>query len=85
LVSEVCKADELDASVERIVNALLSNSPAAISAAKKLVLDFEQAEINNAVLENASERIAAIRVSAEGQEGLNAFLEKRPAVWNKAV
>jgi len=85
LVSEVCKTDELDASVERIVNALLSNSPAAISAAKKLVLDFEQAEINNAVLENASERIAAIRVSAEGQEGLNAFLEKRPAVWNKAV
>ena len=37
--------------------------------------------INDALIADTSERIAAIRVSDEGQEGLKAFLEKRPAAW----
>jgi methylglutaconyl-CoA hydratase len=81
LVSEVVAEDELDQAVEKLVEHLLSNSPAAIRQAKKLALDVTDQAITDELISDTSERIATIRVSAEGQEGLNSFLEKRPAAW----
>src|SRR5581483_6103845 len=72
LVHEV--ADDLDAAVERVVAELLTAGPAATRAAKEL------ARAPLAAQETAR-RIAAHRTSDEGQEGLRAFLEKRPARW----
>jgi enoyl-CoA hydratase/carnithine racemase len=73
LVDEV--ADDLDAAVERQVTAILSSGPQATRAAKRLTRERPS---------DAGElaRIAAgLRAGDEGQEGLRAFLEKRPARW----
>jgi methylglutaconyl-CoA hydratase len=72
LVHEV--ADDLDAAVDRAVSELLSAGPEAARAAKELARGPLPAE-------ETARRIAAHRTSAEGQEGLRAFLEKRPPGW----
>ena len=81
LVSEVVGAEQLDSSINTLLDALLRNSPAALKASKQLVFDIAGREINTGLIQETSKRIAAIRVSPEGQEGLTAFLEKRPAEW----
>jgi len=60
---------------------LLANSPAGMQAAKRLVLDYENNSISGELIADSCKRIADIRVSAEGQAGLNAFLEKRSPPW----
>ncbi len=83
LVDEVVELDELDNTVADMVNTLLANSPEAIRQAKKLALDVAYQDINESLLNVTSERIASIRVSEEGQEGLSAFFEKRPPKWQQ--
>jgi methylglutaconyl-CoA hydratase len=72
LVHEV--ADDLDAAADRIVDELLSAGPAAARGAKELA----RAPLPP---EETARRIAAHRTSAEGQDGLRAFLEKRAPGW----
>ena len=72
LVHEI--ADDLDAAVERVVGELLTAGPDAARAAKELARGPLSAE-------ETARRIAAHRTSAEGQEGLRAFLEKRAPSW----
>lgn len=81
LVSELVEETDLDTAIETLLNTLLANSPAAIAAAKQLVFDVENRVVDDVLIADTSERIASIRVSEEGQEGLGAFLEKRPARW----
>jgi methylglutaconyl-CoA hydratase len=73
LVHEV--ADDLDAAVDRIVTHLRSAGPEAARHAKKLVLERPDGL-------GTERRIAQRRTSEEGQEGLRAFLEKRPPTWS---
>ena len=73
LVHEV--AADLDSAVERVVAELLSAGPRAARAAKRLVLD---APLDGP---ETARRIAERRTSAEGQEGLRAFLERRRPAW----
>ena len=87
LLSDVVTQEALDESINTLVDHLLANGPSAVRAAKALVFDVSetgQASHDNnddALITMTCERIAAIRVSNEGQEGLSAFLEKRPASW----
>ncbi|TLU65206.1 enoyl-CoA hydratase/isomerase family protein [Thalassotalea litorea] len=81
LIDEIVELDTLTASVLNRANQILSNGPDAVRQAKSLVLDFQHQEINDSVLAQTSERIAQVRVSDEGQEGLQAFFNKRPASW----
>ncbi|WP_394176655.1 enoyl-CoA hydratase/isomerase family protein [Thalassotalea litorea] len=81
LVDEICDIESLDNAVARRCQLILGNGPQAVQKAKTLVLDFQHREINDSVLADTSERIAEVRVSAEGQEGLQAFFNKRPANW----
>jgi methylglutaconyl-CoA hydratase len=74
LVHEV--ADDLDAAVGRVVGELLSAGPEAARAAKELA----RAPLSG---DETARRIAAHRTSDEGQEGLRAFLEKRPPRWRE--
>jgi len=67
-------ADDLDAAVDRIVGDLLSAGPEAARAAKALARRALPPEETARV-------IAERRTSAEGQEGLRAFLEKRAPAW----
>ena len=83
LINEVVDAEQLDQEVELLVDALLANGPEAIMAAKKLVFDVSGKPIDQDLLDHTCEVIAAIRVSEQGQEGLNAFLEKRKPLWLK--
>ncbi|TML44183.1 MAG: enoyl-CoA hydratase/isomerase family protein [Actinobacteria bacterium] len=72
LVHEV--GAELDRAVDRIVGELLSAGPEAARAAKRLIRERPDGE--------ETARLAAnLRTSPEGQEGLRAFLDKRPAAW----
>ena len=69
-------ADDLDAAVDAIVGELLSAGPAAARGAKELARAPLSAE-------ETAKRIAAHRTSAEGQDGLHAFLEKRAPRWRE--
>jgi methylglutaconyl-CoA hydratase len=73
--------DALDAQAAPIIDALLANSPQGMAWAKTLLSTLENGVIDQNTLDYTSERIARIRVSAEGQEGLNAFFEKRSPDW----
>lgn len=81
LLHQVVEIDQLDAAVQRQVGLLLKAGPIASATAKTLVRRIA-ATGDSAVVdgENAA-LIAALRVSAEGQEGLAAFLEKRSPRW----
>jgi methylglutaconyl-CoA hydratase len=81
LISEAVSEDELDSEVSMITSGLLKNGPEAVSMAKALVEHVAYAPINDELMHYTSTKIAAARVSKEGQEGLTAFLEKRPANW----
>lgn len=84
LVSEVVEEELLDSRVAELIDALLTNSPQAVAEAKRLVADIANRVISSELIEDSSKRIASIRVSEEGQEGLSAFLEKRSPKWLKA-
>ena len=81
LLSEVVPEDELDAGVSRLVEAILANGPLAVRAAKDLVGSVVGKALDGALIEDTCARIAHIRVSEEGQEGLQAFLQKRAPAW----
>jgi methylglutaconyl-CoA hydratase len=74
----------LDAAVERVLENMLQCGPNAMAVAKRLVLDLSWPERRSQFsdcIEYVSKTLADLRVSAEGQEGLRAFLEKRKPAW----
>ena len=80
-VHEVVAADALDAKVGEIAALLVANGPAAVKACKRLVQDVAGREITAALRDDTARRIADIRASAEGREGVQAFLGKREPAW----
>lgn len=81
LLSETVSEDDLDSSINNIVNAILKNGPDAVAQAKALAHDVAGKAIDQSLMDATSDVIARVRVSQEGQEGLSAFLEKRKANW----
>jgi methylglutaconyl-CoA hydratase len=81
LVHEVCSAESLDTKVGEIVAALVANGPMAARACKKLVQDVGGLPITPALREETARRIADIRASEEGREGVQSFLNKRSPAW----
>jgi methylglutaconyl-CoA hydratase len=82
LVHEVVEDEAaLDRRVEEIVAELRTAGPFAARAAKALVRDLRTMSPDEASTETVR-RIARLRTSAEGQEGLTAFVEKRPPTWS---
>ncbi len=80
-VHEVVAADALEAKVAEIVGALVANGPAAVKACKQLVKDVAGRDVDAALRDETARRIADIRASAEGKEGVQAFLNKRDPSW----
>jgi methylglutaconyl-CoA hydratase len=80
-VHEVVPADQLDAKVAEILGAVVANGPAAVKACKRLVKEVSAGGIDAALREDTARRIADIRASAEGREGVAAFLGKRDPAW----
>jgi methylglutaconyl-CoA hydratase len=80
-VHEVVAADTLDTRVDALAQALANAGPAAVRACKRLLLDVAGREIDAALIAATVEGIADIRASAEGREGVSAFLHKRKPGW----
>ena len=83
LVHEAVEKSLLDDKVEQLITAILSNGPEAVVAAKQLVFAVSGKAVDSSLIEHTCEVIAGIRVSAQGQEGLSAFLDKRKPNWLK--
>ena len=83
LLAEAYPAAELDAQVEAWVSNLLLNSPQAMQASKDLLREVASGVLTPNLRRYTENAIARIRVSPEGQEGLNAFLEKRTPAWQE--
>jgi len=80
LIHSVVDAGQLDPEIDRFVEAIIAGGPQAVNSAKRLVREVAghtPAEVRDLTVQ----RIAEARVSAEGQDGMRAFLEKRPPAW----
>jgi methylglutaconyl-CoA hydratase len=83
LVHSMVEAGELDAAVAGVLGELLKGGPKAIAAAKDLIAHVAHRPIDHLLAEETAARIAQIRVSPEGREGIAAFLAKRLPGWTK--
>jgi methylglutaconyl-CoA hydratase len=84
LVHDVAASADVDAHVSIALSHLAKGGPRAQAEAKRLALRMSGATLHSAQsidVENAA-LIARLRVSAEGQEGIGAFLDKRKPDWN---
>ena len=80
-VHELSLPDELDARVNAMLGQLVQNGPQAMAQVKRLIDDVVHAPIDDALVADTAARIAAVRASDEGQEGIAAFFEKRNPRW----
>lgn len=80
LVNKVVDDDQLDAEVENLIQSILSSGPEAVAMAKKLVSEVPLMSPSQ-FKPYTAEMIARLRVSDEGQEGMDAFLNKRKPKW----
>ena len=81
LLHQVVTMEQLDDAVQRQVSLLLKAGPHASASAKSLVRQVAAQSDRDVLDETNATLIAGLRVSAEGQEGLSAFLDKRPPTW----
>lgn len=82
LIDFVYKEDEIDEKIQKYVKILKSSGPKAIVEVKKLVDACEKKDTEK-YKKLTVEKISELRVSKEGQEGINAFLEKRKSNWSE--
>ena len=80
-VHEVVAADALDAKVAELCRAFVKAGPEAVELCKKLVQDVAGHPITPELVEMTVASIANVRVSPEGREGLQSFLQKRKPNW----
>ena len=83
LVHEVVRAEELAERADSLSSRLLRNGPQAMASVKALVSEVALSYLDDDLIADTAERIAEIRSSAEGREGLSAYLEKRDPSWVK--
>ena len=79
----LASAEELDGFVAEFSRTMKACAPGAIGDSKRLVHDVAGKEINHDLMQETAKRIARARVSAEGQEGVPAFLDKRKPSWTE--
>lgn len=84
LVHEVVAAPaDLQSALRMLAGLATENAPGAVADSKRLVRDVHGRPMDEALMRLTARRIADRRSSAEGQEGLAAFLEKRPPEWDR--
>jgi methylglutaconyl-CoA hydratase len=81
LVHQVVAADALAATVDAVAAAIVANSPNAVRECKQLVVDLAGKPIDESLISDTADRIARIRASDEGREGVRSFLEKSKPSW----
>ncbi|MCJ8169100.1 gamma-carboxygeranoyl-CoA hydratase [Atopomonas sediminilitoris] len=83
LLAECYRADELQAALDSWVDNLLHNGPQAMRACKALLMEVGPGALSPALRRYTEGAISRLRSSAEGQEGLQAFLAKRQPNWQE--
>jgi methylglutaconyl-CoA hydratase len=77
----VMDVEALDNAVGELVDALLKNGPVALSECKTLIAEIAGQPLTDELVEDTAQRITRLRASAEGREGMSAFLQKRKPNW----
>jgi enoyl-CoA hydratase/carnithine racemase len=80
LVHQVCAVSELDSTVQDVVKQVCQGSPNALTACKRLIFEIMDKDLE-ATVEYRAQLLDELRRSEEAQEGMMAFIEKRPARW----
>jgi len=85
LVQKTVAAEKLDETIELEAREILKSGPRAVGHCKQVIFTIAGHDANTQLITDklTARLIASLRVSPEGQEGLNAFLEKRLPEWVK--
>ena len=81
LVHEVVPEADLDIRLDAYLDMLRQNGPKAMAASKDLIRHVQAGDIDAAMIDDTAMRIAEIRATDEGREGVASFLEKRKPSW----
>jgi methylglutaconyl-CoA hydratase len=81
LVHDIYPLDELDARINELLGSLLTAGPRAQDESKALIRAVRSAAIDDATIADTAARVARVRASEEGKEGVAAFLGKRSPAW----
>ena len=82
LLTAVSPSEKLDGEIDKILGHLAQGGPQAIAKIKDLVRAVASGPVDEAMIADTAKRIAEIRVSPEGREGIASFLEKRKPSWH---
>lgn len=85
LVHEVVASDALEGTIATLVEALLAGGPVAQQEAKELIREVAGPAAGEALRRSTSQRLARLRTSSEGQEGVAAFRDKRAPRWRQPI
>jgi methylglutaconyl-CoA hydratase len=83
LLSMVSPSEKLDGEIDEILKHLLQGGPQSLSRIKDLISFVSSGPISDEMIDDTAQRIAEIRVSSEGREGVASFLEKRNPGWTR--
>lgn len=83
-VHELCQIDEIDTTVERLARHLSAAGPQALAITKQLLDEVAGRAIDATLMMHTATLIAQVRASAEGREGVGAFLGKRAPAWTQS-
>jgi len=82
LLTAVSPSEKLDGEIEEILRHLMMGGPQAMAKIKDLIRAVASGPVDDAMIADTATRIAEIRVSPEGREGIASFLEKRKPSWH---
>jgi methylglutaconyl-CoA hydratase len=85
LLSELCPSAGLDDKINELLGHIVSGGRAAQAQIKDLIRAVSRGPIDDPMIDDTAKRIAAIRVSQEGKEGIASFLGKRKPAWVAAL
>lgn len=81
LLSMVSPSEKLDGEIDKLLEHFLQGGPEALDKIKDLIRVVSSGPVSDELIEDTAARIAEIRVSPEGREGIASFLEKRKPSW----
>ena len=81
LLSSVSASERLDADIDELLKHLTAGGPQALAEIKDLIRRVSSGTVDDPMIDDTAQRIAEIRVSPEGKEGIASFLEKRKPSW----
>jgi methylglutaconyl-CoA hydratase len=83
LLSHVSPSEKLDGEIDKIQENLLQGGPASMAKIKDLIRFVASGTVDDAMIADTAKRIAEIRATPEGKEGVASFLEKRKPAWKR--